>query len=67
MVTGYDRLELLQYLQRTAQRMRDIARNNPGALKPDLSRLAEELGREADGLEKELIKGGDLPQAANER
>jgi hypothetical protein len=64
---GYDRVELLQYMERSAERMRDLASNNSRSIGQELLELADELAREADALEKDLIQGGHLPTAANER
>ena len=68
MISGYDRVELSQYLRRTAQRMRHTVRNNPYSAVVELSRLADELDLEAGDLERDLVRTGNRPEvAANQR
>jgi predicted nucleic acid-binding protein len=55
------RVEILDYLQRVADRIRELARTNPSDMRYQVLAIADQIAEEAAGLEAELIDAGYLP------
>ena len=56
-----DRVEILEYLKGSVQRLRDRAITNPSACGTELLPIVEQLAEDAATLEAELIKAGYIP------
>jgi predicted nucleic acid-binding protein len=55
------RVELLEYIQRVADRIRALARTNPSDIGSQVLAIADQIAEEAAGLEADLIEAGYLP------
>ena len=55
------RVEILDYLQRVADRIRELARTNPSDMRYQVLAIADQIAEEAAGLEAELSEAGHLP------
>lgn len=58
-----DRREELEYLNRSVQRLRELAPSNPAKIGSRLLQIADELAVEAAELEAELIEAGYIPNS----
>ena len=52
------RVEILDYLQRVADRIRELARTNPSDMRYQVLAIADQIAEEAAGLEAELSEAG---------
>jgi hypothetical protein len=64
-VTREDRLKALVDLKAFVQRMRAVARADPGIFSGELLRLADDIADDAARLEAELIEAGYQTKAAD--
>lgn len=62
----YDRVAVLEYLKRSIERMRELAKVGSDKLSTDMLVIADQIAADAARLEAELIAAGYLPKPANE-
>ncbi len=54
------RFEVLSFLQESAAKMRQMARERPCSISDEMIRIADDIAREASRLEADLIEEGLL-------
>ena len=61
------RLEVLAFLQESATRLRQMARERPCSISANMIKIADDIARDAARLEAELVDAGLIDQpTANE-
>jgi hypothetical protein len=61
-----DRVEVLQYLKQSIQRLRDEAQAQSGAFGDHLREIADQIAKDTAALEAEMIEAGYLLKPAGE-
>jgi hypothetical protein len=54
------RLDVLAFLQESASKLRQMARERPSSISPEMMRIADDIAHEASRLEAELMDAGLL-------
>jgi hypothetical protein len=62
-----ERVEILEYLKQSIQRMRETARAHPDKLRAQILETADRIAEDTAKLEHQMIEAGYVPEAANSR